>query len=167
MASATFDRAIQLRDAGLLEDALREFELLVAARSDPMDKYSAMLGEVNCLMLMHRFEQARLRLDQALTLLPDEPDALVEVQYHRISLLVEMQEYKAAYRQLESLLKDKANLLSGPNLRHVYEGIQMRRGYLLTTLQRPQEAIPILQETLSFKLEKSELAGLKLSLGSC
>lgn len=58
-------RTITLRDAGKVEDALKEFEELTSITVDAQMKSSLLGNQANCLSRLGRFIEARQRLSEA------------------------------------------------------------------------------------------------------
>jgi tetratricopeptide (TPR) repeat protein len=61
----SIQRAIALREAGEVEEALREFETLANRSSEPGDMHSLICNQVNCLIRLGRIEEGRARWEQA------------------------------------------------------------------------------------------------------
>ena len=58
--------------------------------------------------------------------------------------------------KFEKVLQTNWEELRDPDNRHLYEELQERRGFALTSLERYAEALPILNDALSFTSDKSD-----------
>src|SRR6266700_3507336 len=65
MDDGRFERAIELRNQGKEEDALREFEAMAEVTPNPQEAGSLLLNQANCLWRLGRLKEARERLSDA------------------------------------------------------------------------------------------------------
>lgn len=68
---------------------------------------------------------------------------------------------------LDRLLEHYRNEISEPQLRYLYEQVQVLRGIVLAELQRLADALPLLEQARSFDLVEEDKALLYFHLGSC
>jgi len=59
MDTERFERAIALRDAGKVEEALQTLTALADSTPDPRERASIILNTATCLTIMRRFDEAR------------------------------------------------------------------------------------------------------------
>src|SRR5205823_7722703 len=72
-----------------------------------------------------------------------------------------------AYLRLTSILSNYSERLSRPDVRFMYEDIQLRRGFDATSTGKFKEALSILKECLSFDLRPTDKSIVLSDLGRC
>jgi tetratricopeptide (TPR) repeat protein len=72
-----------------------------------------------------------------------------------------------ALEKFNSLLANHAEKFDQPDLRFMYEDVQQRRAFLLVTLGRFEDAVPVFKEILSFELDKSVRSDALARVGLC
>ncbi|MBZ5546004.1 MAG: hypothetical protein LAO07_20440, partial [Acidobacteriia bacterium] len=65
MDTQRFEHAIALRDAGRVEEALRELASLTEVCTDPEERASLLLNEARCYRSLGRLAEAKERLSRA------------------------------------------------------------------------------------------------------
>jgi tetratricopeptide (TPR) repeat protein len=166
MDTQRFEHAITLRDAGRLDEAIRELTLLAQATTDPQEKASLVLNESTCLAIMGRFDEARDRLREAIRI---SPTTEVRARADFTEAVLSRQEGRRAeaLTKLDNLLKDYSQLLCTPDHRDLYYEIQRRRGSLLAGVARFREARVVLEECSSFPLDARDEQYVLYNLGAC
>ncbi len=166
MNGSIIKRAVELNDPALAKEALREIDVLFGASSDENERVYLLFSRASCYGILGNFEEARRQLSSALR---ERPDDCTQATFDFMQGLLSQQEgnYGEAFESLSATLSAHCEQLKRPELRFMYEDIQQRRGFLLVSLSRFQEAIPILTEVLSFNIEEHSrsdaFAGLGLS----
>jgi tetratricopeptide (TPR) repeat protein len=153
MDTERLNRAIALRDSGRVEEALRELTDLAEAMQDPFEKASLILNQSTCLTIMGRFGLARALLREAVEL-SQRAEVRAAAEFGDAVLLWHEGKREAAVGKLDQVLAEYGCVLRLPELRAMYENIQVKRGILLKELARFSEAVPVLEECLSFEIEK-------------
>jgi len=161
------DRAMESRDPASAEEAFRHFEAQLKATEAPRDRANILYGKAVLYGALGRFDDARKEARIALQQAPD--DWFTQMQYDFITGGLDDEEGKTveAYEHLTQALAKHANALRDPDLRFIYENAQLRRGSSLVRLGRMEEAVPILEEALSFKLDSGTRALVLARLGRC
>jgi tetratricopeptide (TPR) repeat protein len=98
---------------------------------------------------------------------PEDPDIRLNVEFNEGLLLQQEGKYREAFERLSTLLSDYPERLSQPELQFMYEDIQQRRAFLSVALSQFRNAIPLMQEILSFDLEREIRSDTLASLGHC
>jgi len=115
----------------------------------PDEKALLLYGQAVCLQRLGKLEEARKCNRQAVAISPrDEVRARTDLG--EAVLCWEERRFQESLRILDNILERYSDLLRTPDLRDVYEGVQIRRGILLAKFSRPGEARPLLEEALSF-----------------
>ena len=153
-----YKRAIGLRDAGQVVEALEQIHELAQAAGNQDEKAILLANEVVCLKLLGRFDDAWERLKQAYALVPKSSSTFPFLGFHEARLLFEQHRGEAALSKTEWLLSHCDNILRLPESRDDYENIQVLRAALLVELNRSSEARPILEEALSYKCQRERAA---------
>lgn len=167
MTSSIIQTAIDSQDPVLAEEALREIDLRLASTLDSNDRVYLFFSASSCYGILRDFKKAQEHLSFALQQQPDDADTKLNFEFIGGVLSQEEGNYGDALRRLTSVLLGHAHTLSQSEFRFMYEDIQQRRAFLLVTLSRFEDAIPVLQEALSFNLENAVRSDALASLGRC
>lgn len=81
-------------------------------------------------------------------------------------MTTQMGKLKEGVRKFEVILELNQEDLRNPENRHLYEDIQERKGFALTSLRRYSDALPILKEAASFTVD-SDPQLVNFYLGIC
>jgi tetratricopeptide (TPR) repeat protein len=162
-----FDRAMESRDPALAEEALRDFDSQLRSTESLQKRASLLFGKAVLYGVLKRFDDARKQMNITLQEAPE--DCLTRLMFDFISGDLDDDEGKPkeAYEHLTEALAKHAKYLDDPANRIFYESAQMRRGFSLFLLNRFEEAVPILQQVLSFKLLPSKRSAVLARLGLC
>jgi tetratricopeptide (TPR) repeat protein len=144
-----FYLAIELRDAGQLDDALQEFAELASLSPDPQDKVDLIGNQVNCLIRLGRVKEARKRWAEAEGLGRNTYGTYMDAW-----LSLEEGNHQEAVRKftlfltcpVEKFLADVDTARSIDQETYVEAG--ERLGRLLLDLERYAEAVPPLENAL-------------------
>lgn len=161
-----FQHFVQLRESGHTEDALDELASLRARTSDPEETASLWLNTAACHQGLGRLGEAWEALSEARRS-PTSRGISLHADFLEATLYWDEGRYQQAQQRLEMLAKAYAQELRAPDERNLYEKVQVKRGILLSQMQRDQEAVPILEEALSFALEDTDRGDVSANLGIC
>ena len=166
MSESVIKRAVELNDPVLAKDALREIDIRLRSSSDQNERAYLLFSKASCYGILGDFEQARRQLTCALR---DNPNRYAQTTFDFIQGLLSQQEgmYAEALQKFDTTLSVHSELIKRPELKEIYEDIQQRRGLLMVTLSKFQEAVPILTEILSFNLDEPLRSEAFANLGLC
>jgi len=164
MNESLIKRAVELGDPALAKDALQEIDVLLRASTDENERVYLLFSKASCYGILGHFEEARRQLEAALR---ERTDDRTQTTFDFMQGLLYQQEgkYREAFETLTATLSAHCEQFKQPELRFMYEDIQQRRGFLLISLSRFQDAIPVLAETLSFNIEEHSRSDVLASLG--
>ena len=158
--------AISIRDSGNQEGALEEFRALIERTEDPIEKASLIRNESNILTALRRFEEAWLSLQRARQIAQD--DESKAHSDHQEGLLRSCEgRYEDALRIYDRILSEYPKVLEDVQNRYLYESIQADRGIMLAILGRAEQALPVLEEALTFDLSDEKKGSIFYNLGFC
>lgn len=166
MDSERLRRAVDLRDAGRAEEALRELVELEAVTPDQDDQAIILVHESVVLARAGRFEEAHMKADQATRTCSDRVTECNALLAHSGAHSVEGKRDQAL-AELDLALRNYPDVLETAGYRFLYEEIQLRRGLLLIWLGRLKEARDTLQECQGFDLSRDERCRVLSNLGGC
>jgi tetratricopeptide (TPR) repeat protein len=159
--------AIESRDPKMADEAIREIDAQVRFLQDPTEKANVQLSKAVLYGVLHRFDEARIQLGIALQEAPENTYTQIQHDFISASLYDEEGKWKDAYEHLTDTLSKHRKQFNHPELRSLYEDIQQRRGFDLVRIQKFKDAIPILKEVLSFRLEPSLKSAALSNMGWC
>jgi tetratricopeptide (TPR) repeat protein len=142
--------AEKLRDAGRVEEAAREFHTFAQELNHPDEKAVALVNEHECYVAMGALDRAKEIMSQLRGLPVQEKYVRMLLDYADAVMTIATAEYQEGISKFENVLELYSELLNGVDFRYLYEEIQRRRGFGLTTLKRYAEAIPVLEEAMCF-----------------
>ena len=158
--------AISVRDAGDQETALEEFRLLADKTADPVEKASLILNETNILIALRRFEEAMGSLQRARHIATDESSrAHADCQEALLSMWEGRP--KDALRIYRRMLDEYPRFLADPEYRYLKIEVDLNIGVALAFLGRADEAIPRLNEALTYGIPDGRKAWVYYKLGVC
>lgn len=99
---------------------------------------------------MGKFDNALEIMRQIRTLPIQEKYVRMIVDYGDASMTTAMSRYTEGVSKLDNILEVYRDLLQTTDFRYLYEEIQERRGFALTTLERDVEAVSVLEEAATF-----------------
>ena len=114
-----------------------------------------------------RFEDAEKLIAEAKNLVASNRQACAEIDLFRARSLLKANKGEEGLRNLTAILAEYADWFRNPNSRDVYEMVQLQRAFSLVHLERNDEALPLLEEALSFQLEREVQSVLHCHLGRC
>jgi tetratricopeptide (TPR) repeat protein len=159
------DRAVESGDPAIAEEAIREVDLRLKSASEAKDKAGLLLSKAVLNGFLHRHSDAREQLTLALEQAPTDPDVRFSFDVLDASLFDQEGRPDQAYARLTTVLSRHSERLSRPDVRSIYEDIQQRRGFDLVRIGKFQEAVPILEEVLLFRLTQEIRSAALVNLG--
>lgn len=117
--------------------------------------------------MLGRFSDARKQLDLVLEYAPDDLNIRLQRDFICGSLYDEERNPEEAFVRLTSVLSSYSERLSRPDMRFMYEDIQLRRGFDATSIGKFEDALSILKECLSFDLKATDKSAVLSDLGRC
>ena len=144
------EATLKLLEAGDYEAARATFHELAIKAAANENKSAFTLGELLALVRLGRTSEARRLLELSDSFLRETDEgqvraALIEVQIDSVE-----DNWSRVLPSLERMLRKYKKILSDPQLRDVYEEIQLRRGMRVAFLGRFRKALPILEEVVLF-----------------
>jgi tetratricopeptide (TPR) repeat protein len=167
MDESIVQRAMESMDPLAGEEALREYDGAIQQSSGSVEKAKLLLGKAVLCGVFSWFQQSRIALESARALTLNNLDMQLEVDFIDGTLYDQEAKPEEAYARLTSVLSRYSRRLSVPDVRFMYEDIQLRRGFDATSTGRFTEALPILKESLAFDLNPTQKSMVLADLGRC
>jgi tetratricopeptide (TPR) repeat protein len=168
MNRAGFENAVALRDSGRIVDAIREFHRMAEESDNANEKAAILINEHECYCTLGRLKDASNVLVQIRGLHLSNNVVCLIVDYGEACMAIQTGELEQGFAKLNSVLHQHKEHLREAHFRYLYEGIQLRRAFVLTSLRKYNEAFPILKEVCFFETLKAEdRQQVHLSLGIC
>jgi tetratricopeptide (TPR) repeat protein len=166
MDQERFDRAMALVDSGNVEKAITQLHALAERAEDPDEKFAATLKEASCLNSLRRFGEARAAVERARQIMRYE-EAKAYADNEEAFALWGERRYEDSLRLYNEVLSAFPRVLKVPEHRELYEMAQAQRGTVLATLGRAEEALPLLEEALTYSIGDEMKGGVYCDLGYC
>jgi tetratricopeptide (TPR) repeat protein len=167
MDESVIQHAMESKDPLAGEQALREYDVAIQQSSESLEKAKLLLGKAVLCGVFSWFKQSRDALESARGLTRDNLDMRLELDFIDGTLYDQEAKPEEAYVSLTAVLSRYSRRLSVPDLRFMYEDIQLRRGFDAGSTGRFTEALPILKECLSFALKPTQKSTVLADLGRC
>jgi len=171
MYSEKLQYAIELRDTGHVPEAVEELRAIASQTDDLNEKIQAFGNLVVCYRLLGSLSDARAAWQNARELASSttevQPDLDLYINFLDACLLNEEGKIEEASKKFTRLFHDYADAFKSPENRELYEDIQHRRANTLIELGRFREALPLLEEVITFDLPPSDKIKLLCHLGDC
>ncbi len=161
-----FEHAIALRNAGRVEEALRELAMLTELTPESEGKATLLVNQSTCLISLGRIQEARRQLSSARHIAPKTQIQLY-LEFEDAGLCSHEGKWDKALAILDSLQQKHGDLLLMTEHRELYEQVQVIRGGALVALARFREARTILEECLRFHLGADDDRHVLANLGAC
>lgn len=162
MDQERFHKSVSLKDSGNYEEALREMEELASVETDEQYKGALLLGQARCLSGLGRLKEARLRLTESARIWNNPYTELVDAY-----LCADEGKGEDAMRKLTLFLETYHSDLREPGNEDTYSEASERLGYLLFEAKRYADAIPHLNQALTFPETDARKRQLCRYLGFC
>jgi tetratricopeptide (TPR) repeat protein len=160
------NHAISIRDSGDQEGALEEIRLLIQKTEDPVEKASLILNETNILSVLRKFTEARASLQRARQTSRDDWSK-AHADYQE-GLLCSLEcRHEEALRSYDRILSTYPQVMADLRNRYLYEAVQLGRGTVLATLGRAKEALPLLEEALTYNVSEDRKGWVFYNLAFC
>jgi hypothetical protein len=159
-----FKHAVELRDAGEVEEALREIAALAGSAPDPEAKATLLLNEARCYRLLGRLPEAKEHLVLARSIMP-KTEGLLYLEEEDAMLRWHEGDRATALKILDGLHAEYGRYLVRGGHEDLYARIQSSRGMLLAELGRYSEAVPLLEQSLKSDWPTIDIEGLLHDLG--
>jgi tetratricopeptide (TPR) repeat protein len=160
------EHAQKLIENGDFESSLKAFRELRSAARDLHSRFDGTYGELLSLIRLGKANEARQLLRVIRETFAEIDEALVRADEADIELDSQEGRWDSVLPALDRMLDRYGDLLHQPQLRDMYEQVQLRRGMRLAYLGRFKEALPLLEEAVPFDLPQSE-GNLYHELGRC
>jgi tetratricopeptide (TPR) repeat protein len=160
------NHAISVRGSGNQERALQEFRVLIEQTEDPVEKTSLLLNETNILTTLRRFADAWVSLQRARQTSQDDTSK-AHADYQEGLLCTWESRYDDALRIYNRILPTYPAVLADVQNRHLYEAVQLDRGTTLAIVGRADEALPLLEEALTYDITDESKGWVFYNLGFC
>ncbi len=164
-AEAKFLEAMHERDCGHEDRAVSILRELIELAPHPHDKAGFLIGEAICLERLRKFSEARERLKQVDLLAADVPELMASAGLYRSWVDWEDGNGQEALLRIQNVWKHYGDAVRKPEYHNLYVEIQFLRGVLLAQFGTPSEAMPVLQESLSFELDPHKRGEVRYFLG--
>jgi tetratricopeptide (TPR) repeat protein len=139
----------------------------MADRDGPLERAASLLEDAERHGEQGRFEDAERLAVEAKNLVSGNRQACAEIDLFRARSLLQAKKLDEGVRTLTAILTEYADWFRNPESREVYEMVQLQRAFSLVHLERNEEALPLLEEALSFQLEREVQSDLHCHLGRC
>jgi tetratricopeptide (TPR) repeat protein len=159
------DRAMESRDPALAEEAFRELDLRLSGTEAPRERANLLFRKAVLYGVLKKFGEARKEMHAALQEAPSDWFTRMQFDFIDGDLYDDEGDSKQAYERLTEALAKHATALGDPELHVIYESAQIRRAFNLVRLGQNQQAVPILEEALSFELDARKRALVLARLG--
>jgi len=161
------EKAINLRDSGRVEDALEELRAMTKCASDKDEKASLLLSQITCFILLGKPDEAEAILKRVSELGPDNPEVRLNYDQQEAYTLAAQGKFEQALTKFDALLRDFPQVTQD-KYRFLWEDIQQRRAFALVDLGRPADALPLLEQAISYKCdEQKDEQLIHVYLGTC
>lgn len=167
MDKSTIQRVTGPGDPVATEEGIKEIDGRLQSSTDAREKACLLLDKAVLSGILRRFDDSREQLDLALAQAPNDPDIRLQFDFIRATLYDHEGDTRQAFAQLTRVLSDHRERLARPDLRFMYEDVQLRRGLDAARNGELREATPLLQESLSFNLGPEEKSAVLANLGVC
>jgi tetratricopeptide (TPR) repeat protein len=167
MTETFIQRVVESGDPLIVDEAFKQLDTRIESASSGGEKANLLLTKATLLGALGQFGDARKQLGLVLAYAPDDLDIRLQRDFIEASLYDQERKPEEAFARLTSVLSDHSERLSRPDVRFIYEDIQLRRGFDATSVGNFREALPILEECLQFDLKPADKGNVLADLGRC
>lgn len=166
MKDTIIEEALRSCDPNVAEKAFREIDSRFSGSTNPAERAGLLLSKAVLLGVLLRFDDAREQLALASQQTPnDDPDFQLNLDFIAGSLFDQEGLPHDALFHLTVVLSKHAEKLRSSEFRSTYEDIQLRRALDSVRVEEFRNAIPLLNECLTFKLEPQDRSNILCNLG--
>ncbi len=151
-----FEYANSLWRDGHVEDAASEFHAMAEEADYSDEKAGLLINEHKCYAQVGKLDKANEVMRQIRNLTVHDKFVRMIVDFGDACMTTQMGKLEEGVFKFGKILETNWEELRDPDNRHLYEDLQERRGFALTSLERYPEALPILNDALSFTSDKSD-----------
>ena len=167
-----FENANKLWAGGRNEDAAREFHAMAEEEAGyPDGKAALLINEHKCYVQIGKLDTANEVMRQIRTLPVQDKFVRMIVDFGDACMTTQMGKLKEGVFKFEKILQSNQEELRDPENRYLYEDLQQRRGFALTSLEKYAEAAAVLKEATSFTISSAtsseDMQGVHFYLGIC
>ena len=159
-----FQELRTLSESGDDASALAGLQGLAASSSSSDIKAAALTGASLCLRNLNRMKEARDNLDRAFEFINKASEGYPWMLLCSASLDLDEGNWKSGLAIFDTLLSDHSSWLRLPGNGTGLEFVNRKRGIALLALDRPQEALPLLEHAATLDDERELVA---YCLGKC
>jgi len=145
-----FENANKLWKAGRNEDAAQEFHAIAEEVEHADEKAGVLINEHKCYCQIGKLNEAREVMREIRVLPMQNNFVRMIVDFGDACMTTQLGNLEEGVLKFEKVLQSNHEELRDPRNRDLYEDLQERRGFALTSLRRYAEALPILKEAASF-----------------
>ena len=160
-------QAKELRKNGHVEEALALFQSAFDSARDPANQAPAANGIGQCLWKMGRKEEAKKIIQEAMEKLPEDHPEHLDLEFLNAWWYGAEGEFEKAMQILNYLLPKARKQLPLPDGREFYRDILLLHGVMCSEFGQPRQAIPVLEEALTFELSPPRKGEALYRLGVC
>jgi tetratricopeptide (TPR) repeat protein len=165
-----YNEVVALRNSGRIQEATTELSRIADAEVSLPIKAIVLLEVANSFILLKRFSDARLKINEATIILAVNHELYPRALLANALLDMEQTQWKEALEKLDRIIEEYFTALQVDDNRDVLEEVQRNRGIALFELNRLHEAIPQLEGIRSIDYKKDRtlysLAMAHFELGS-
>jgi len=161
------DAAYALCEAGKFAEALEHLKALESNSADTSEKAGYLADMATCYHELGNLSEADSCVAKAKIVIVDDPLGLAQIDYLAAIFLIEENKPEQGLQNLSRIVANNTAILQSEEGRELYQRIQVERAFTLMHLSKNKEARPLLEEALSFELEKETKSNLHCHLGRC
>jgi tetratricopeptide (TPR) repeat protein len=166
MDEKRLEGAMALVNSGKVEEGIAEFHALGERSEDPDERFAAFVSEASCLNSLRRYREARAAAQRAREVSRSEA-ASAYADYEEAFAWRGERRFEDAVRMYDRVLSAFPRILDVSENREIYESAEIGRGIALATLGRAEEALPVLEEALSYAISDEKRGDVFYNLGYC
>jgi tetratricopeptide (TPR) repeat protein len=143
-----------------------EFKSRASQSTQPLEKANYLIEEADCYRQLGEFEAAMACAISAKETVRGDALSSAQTDYYAATILIAQGQSEKGLQALSLVLEEYPNVFQGEEGQQLYEEIQLQRGITLKESGDYQNARPLLEEALSFRLSADTSATVRYHLGS-
>ena len=160
-------RAKESADPADAQASLREIDAKLTLLSDPVERAGLLLNKAVFLGTLGQYVDAQAQLELARCEAQGDEGVQLSFEYIYGALCHQQQQYQEAYDRMTAALRTYSSRLAENEQRFIYREIQQYRAFELVELFRFADAVPVLQEVLTFEMKPDDRSVAVAGLGIC